>query len=143
MIIASQARLNKGYVALASLDKQCFQLQFQDISTKIRLFHTLVTPIFLYGCEVWGPSLRQLVWSCIERVLISMLSKFIHSKRIVLHPIILAKFGIHPLFTTTIFHVVSLLCRFHSMLDMRRYPYLAMHSSIQLANQVIKNCWYA
>ena len=110
---------------------------------KIRLFHTLVTPTLLYGCEVWGPSLRKLGWSHIERVLISMLSKFIHSKRTIPHPIILAEFGAHPLFTIIVFHIISLLCRFHCMPDMRRYPYLALQSSIQLANQGNKSCWYA
>ena len=72
-----------------------------------------------------------------------MLSKFIHSNITVPYPIILAKFGDHPLFTIVIFHVVSLLRRFHYISDMRRYPYLALHSFIQLANQGNKNCWYA
>ena len=78
MILASQERLNKGYPTLVSFDKQCFQLQFQDISMNIILFHTLVTPILLYG-EVWDPILRSLGWYRIERILISILSKFICS----------------------------------------------------------------
>jgi len=72
-----------------------------------------------------------------------MLSKFISSKRTIPHPIILAKFDARPLFTTIIFYVISLLRRFHCMLDMRRYSYLALQSSIQLANQGTKNYWYA
>jgi len=58
MIPTSQARLNKVYVTLAYWDKQCFQIQFQDINTKIRLFDMLVTLTLPYGYEVWVPSLR-------------------------------------------------------------------------------------
>ena len=82
-------------------------------------------------------------WSCIERIIISTLSKFIHCKRTIPHPIILVEFDAHPLFTTTIFHIVSLLCRFHCILDKRRHPYLALQLFIHLVNQGIKNCWYA
>lgn len=144
LIPTSQARLHKGYVGLASLDEQCFQLQSHNINTKIRLFHTLVTPTLLYGYEVWGPCLRQSSWSCIERVLISMMSKIIQSKRIVPHPITIVEFGVRPLFTSTVFHVVYLLRKLYYMANtyanIRRHLYLALQSSIQLANQGVRNC---
>lgn len=43
----------------------------------IKLLHALVSPTLLYGCDVWGPSLRQSCWDRITRILVNMLSRSI------------------------------------------------------------------
>lgn len=90
-------RVRRGYVAVSSLKRQCVQLHFQDILSKLQLFHTLGTPTVLYGVELWGPRLRGTNWDRIETILINTLSHSIQSKRIITHHIILEKFGYQPL----------------------------------------------
>jgi hypothetical protein len=48
--------LQKGRGALYSLVRRCNQLDIHNITIKIHLFNTLVKPILMYGCEVWGPA---------------------------------------------------------------------------------------
>lgn len=46
----------KGRSALYSLVRRCHQLDLHNVHTKLHLFNSLVKPILIYGCEVWGPS---------------------------------------------------------------------------------------
>jgi hypothetical protein len=48
--------LQKGRAALYSLVRRCHQLDLHNVHIKIHLFNTLVKPILMYGCEVWGPA---------------------------------------------------------------------------------------
>jgi hypothetical protein len=49
---ALQPRLNKGYGSLALIERQCFQGQFQDISSKLYLMEAIIRPTILYGSEI-------------------------------------------------------------------------------------------
>jgi len=46
---ALQPQLNKGYGSLALIERQCFQGQFQDISSKLYLMEAIIRPTVLYG----------------------------------------------------------------------------------------------
>lgn len=94
-----EAVLSKGYATIATSKRQCFQLQFQDIWTKIHLFHILVATSIIYNWELWGPYLRQTRRSHIERVLTKLFYKHNHMKKTIPHVIIIAKFGSQPLLT--------------------------------------------
>jgi len=90
MVPAADARLTRGYAALALLEKQCFQAHFQEPRTKHWLFDTLVTPALMYGAPLWGPDVSDEGWRKIERPQVMMISRMIRSKPSVPHEIIRA-----------------------------------------------------
>lgn len=133
MRAAAPPRVYRGYAAISSLERQCVHLHFQDISSKLHLFHALVTPTVLHGIEVWGPNLSS-YWVSVERVLVSTLSHSIQSKRTVPHHIMLAKFGYQPLQVWSLVALALFLCRLHNFAspkgDVDQLPYRALASSI-------------
>jgi hypothetical protein len=44
------------------------QLDLWSWDKKKLLFETLVTPVILYGCEVWGCSISRESWRKIEKI---------------------------------------------------------------------------
>ena len=103
---AIQSRVCKGMGSLALLEKQCFRHHFQDISSKLSLFDSLVRPTVLYGSVAWGPSLITSDWASIERVQTLLLRRIIRCHRLTPHSIVLAKFGAHPLKLVVIFDLI-------------------------------------
>jgi hypothetical protein len=135
---ALQPRLNKGYGSLALIERQCFQGQFQDISSKLYLMEAIIRPTVLYGSEIWGPSLIQTDWARLERVQTLLLRRIIRCKRTVPQSIIQAEFGVQPFRLEVIFRLISFIHRVRSFRDSatrrERYPYLALCSSEALAS---------
>ena len=91
--LALRPRINKEYGSLALLERQWFCHHFQDISSKMNLLDTLISPTVLYGSESWGPSLLESDWASAERVQILLLRSIISCKQTVPRHIILAEFG--------------------------------------------------
>lgn len=54
-----------GWKAYYELENNCNLVDIYSLSKKWFLFETLVTPIILYGCEVWG---AVYLGSCGERL---------------------------------------------------------------------------
>ena len=84
---AAKTRLTRAITAMGKMEKMCSQVQFQGPRTKLWLFDTLVTAVMLYGVQVWGPSIDQYnrtsnseQWKCMERPLVSMISRMIGAK---------------------------------------------------------------
>ena len=103
---AIQSRVSKGMGSLALLERQCFRHHFQDISSKLSLFDSLVYLTVLYGSVVWGPSLIAFDWVSIEQVQMFLLHCIIRCHRFTPHNIVLVKFGAHPLKITIIFQLI-------------------------------------
>ena len=61
------------------------------------LFDSLVTPSLMYASIVWAPGLPSLMWTQIERPLVTMLSRQLRSKSTVPHDIIRAEFSLPPM----------------------------------------------
>ena len=120
----------------------CSQVQFQEPRTKLWLFDTLVASAMLYGVQIWGPSISQEGWRCMERPLVSMISRLIRAKVSVPHAIIRAELAAPPLEIEALTASVSFV---HSLWDATRdrYARLALESSRQLALQGDTSCWYA
>ena len=91
-----QARISRGYAALARLERQCYHSHFQDPRTKSLLFDSLVRPAGMYGSPCWGADLLDREWARVERLQILMFARMIRSKPSVPHQIILAEFGASP-----------------------------------------------
>lgn len=125
------------------------QVQFQEPRTKLWLFDTLVASAMLYGVQVWGPSVDHHGrsgstdgWRCMEKPLVSMISRMIRAKASVPHDIIRAELVAPPIVVEALTRSVSFM---HSLWDLPRHRYarLALESSRQLALQGDIACWYA
>ena len=63
-----EKRINKGWKAYFGLENNCKAANLVVWDKKKLLFETLVTPIILYGCEVWGCSISRECWRKIEQI---------------------------------------------------------------------------
>ena len=84
---AAKTRLTRAITSMGKMEKMRSQVQFQEPRTKLWLFYTLVTTVMLYGVQVWGSSVDQYnrtssseQWKCMERPLVSMISRMIGAK---------------------------------------------------------------
>ena len=60
------------------------------------LFETLVTPVMLYGCEVWGYSISRESWRKIEKIQKRFIMYNLKIKSNTPYPILLIEVGISP-----------------------------------------------
>ena len=100
----------------------CSQIQFHEPCTKLWLFDTLVTSVMLYGVQVWGPSVdhqnrtgRSEQWKCIEKPLVSMISRMIRAKASLPHDIIRAELAAPKLVTEALARSISFLLSIWSL----------------------------
>jgi hypothetical protein len=66
--IALIKMINGGWKAYYGLENNCKSMDLWIWDKKKLLFETLVTPIILYGCEVWGCSISRESWRKIEKI---------------------------------------------------------------------------
>ena len=100
----------------------------------------------LYGVRVWGPSVdhhnrtgRFEQWKCMDKPLVSMISRMIRAKASVPHDIIRAELVAPKLVTKALARSISFV---HSIWSLPgdRYAELALKSSQQLASQGDTGC---
>ena len=65
---AMQARISRGFAALARLECQCYHSHFQDPRTKSLLFDSLVCLAGMYGSPWWGADLVDTEWARVEHL---------------------------------------------------------------------------
>ena len=63
-----EKRINGGWKAYFGLENSCKATNLMMWDKKKLLFETLVTPVILYGCEVWGCNISRESWSKIEKI---------------------------------------------------------------------------
>ena len=61
-------RINGGWKANFGLENNCKAAILMMWDKKKLLFETLLTPVILYGCEVWGCSISRESWRKIEKI---------------------------------------------------------------------------
>ena len=112
----------------------CSQIQFQEPRTKLWLFDMLVTSVMLYGVQIWGPSVdhqnragRSEQWKCMEKPLVSMISRMIRAKASVPQDIIRAELVAPKLVTEALARSISFV---HSIWSLPRdiYAKLALNN---------------
>ena len=113
----------------------CSQIQFQEPRTKLWLFDTPITSVMLYGVQVWGPLVDQHnrdssteQWKCMERPLVSMISRMIGAKASIPQDIIRAKLAAPKIFTEALARSIAFLHNFWSLPKIK-YASLAHKSS--------------
>ena len=83
--------------AYYAFENMCRQADIQSWNLKKYLFDTLVTPVILYGVEVWGGSLSKDRWNDIEKIQKLFLTNFLAVRRTTPYPILLLETGSMPL----------------------------------------------
>ena len=73
------------------------------------LFGLLVTPVILYGCEVWGGSMSEQKWRQVERIQKHFITCNLKVKIMVPYEILLAEVGSFPLEAVALVQMLSYL----------------------------------
>jgi hypothetical protein len=63
-----EKRIIGGWKAYYGLENNCKSVDLWSWDKNKLLFETLVTPVILYGCEVWGCSISRESWRKIEQI---------------------------------------------------------------------------
>jgi len=63
-----EKRIIGGWKAYYGLENNCKSTDIRSWDKKKLLFETLVTPVILYRCEVWGCSISCECWTKIEKI---------------------------------------------------------------------------
>ena len=119
--IAQQALYNKAMKAYFVVKRCLYAKNIMDVQTHLKVFDTLIQPILLYGCEVWGLdmmtksqdkllSLRKVVINC-EKFELKVLKQIlgVHSKAT--NIAIYGEFGRIPLRVKILTQIVKFLHR--------------------------------
>ena len=91
-------------------------------------FETLVTPIILYGCEVWGCSISRESWRKIEQIQKRFITYNLKIKRNTPYHILLIKVGLSPIESLAMTRILLYKYKINNMGD-HTLPKLAFHSS--------------
>ena len=63
-----EKRINGGWKAYFGPENNCKAINLEMWDKKKLIFEMLVTPVILYGCEVWGCSIYRESWRKIEQI---------------------------------------------------------------------------
>ena len=84
-------------------------------------FGLLVTLVVLYGCEVWGSSMSDYMWSQLERIQKHLISNNFKVKSMVPYEILLVEAGLFLMEVEEVFRFLSYLKKVEVM-DEHRWP---------------------
>ena len=103
------------------------------------LFETLVTPIILYGCEVWGYSISRESWRKIEKIQKCFRTYNLKIKSNTPYPILLIEVGLFPIESLAMTRPLLYKHKLNNIGD-HRLPKLAWNSSQNHLR--LKQGWY-
>ena len=103
------------------------------------LFETLVTPVILYGCEVWGCSISRESWRKIEKIHKFFITYNLKIKSNTPYPILLIEVGLSPIESLAMTRLLLYKHKLNSIGD-HRLPKLALNSSQNHLR--LKRGWY-
>ena len=90
-------RLEAGKRAYYAFENTCNLGDIKCWVLKKYLFNTLVTPVLLYGVEVWGGSIPKSTWKAFENVQKHFLTKFLQVKKQTPYTLLLLETGSLPI----------------------------------------------
>ncbi|KAH9319051.1 hypothetical protein KI387_020820, partial [Taxus chinensis] len=123
-------RIHGGWKASFLLQNRCRKVELWDWKTKKTLFGLLVTPVVLYGCEVWGSSMSNHGWRQIERIQKHLITSSLKVKSTVPYEILLAEAGSFSLEASAISRMISYLKKVENM-DNFRWPKIVMNDTLE------------
>ena len=103
------------------------------------LFETLVTPVILYGCEVWGCSISREFWRKFEQIQNRFITYNLKIKSNTPYPILLIEVGLSPFESLAMTRLLLYKHKLNSIGD-HRLPKLALNSSQNHLR--LKRDWY-
>ena len=93
------------------------------------LFETLVTPVILYGCEVWGCSISRESWRNIEQIQKHFIAYNLKIKSNTPYPIILIEVGISHIESLAMARLLLYKHKLNSIGD-HKLPNIALNLSL-------------
>jgi hypothetical protein len=104
------------------------QLDLWSWDKKKLLFETLVIPVILYGCEVWGCSISRESWRKIEQIQKNFITYNLKIKGNAPYPILLVETSISPIESMAMTRYLMYKNKLNNMED-KRLPKIASKSS--------------
>ena len=92
------------------------------------LFETLVTPVILYRCEVWGCNISRESWRKIEQIQKHFITYNLKIKSNTPYPILLIEVGLSPIKILAMTRLMLYKHKINNMVD-HRLPKLAFKSN--------------
>lgn len=129
-------RIQGGWKALYSLQNRCRNAELWDWKSKRMLFGLLVTPVILYGREIWGNSMSDQKWRQLERIQKHLIISSFKIKTVVPYEIVLAGTDTYPLEVLAMVRLVNYLKKIQNM-ENHRWPKLIMEERLDRR----KNTW--
>jgi len=95
--------INRGWKAHFFLENNCKSTNLMMWDKKKFLFETLVTPVILYSCEVWGCNISRESWIKIEKIQKCFITYNLKIKRDTIYHILLIEVGLPPIECITMY----------------------------------------
>ena len=135
-----EKRIISGWKAYYVLENYCKAIDLCIWSKKRFLFETLVTPIVLYGCEVWGCNISEESWRKIEMIQYKFITYNLKIKRNTPYPILLIEAGLSPIESMAMFKYLMYKKKLYNM-ESKRLPKIAFNFS-QNPHLHLKRGWH-
>ena len=107
--------------------KNCKSVDIYTWSKKRFLFETLITPIVLYGCEVWGCNISIEPWRKVDMTQNQFITSNLKLKGITPYHILFIKDGVSPIESETMFRQLMYKKKLYNM-ESKRLPKIASNS---------------
>ena len=120
--------INGGWKAYFGLENNCKAVNLVMWDKNNFIFETLVTPVILYGCEVWGCNISRESWRKIEQIQKHFIMYNLKIKSNTPYPILLIEVGISPIKSLAMTRILLYKIKINNMGD-HRLPKLALNSS--------------
>jgi hypothetical protein len=123
-----EKRIIGGWKAYYGLENNCKSDELWSWDKKKLLFETLVTPVILYGCEVWGCSKYRESWRKIEQIQKNFITYNLKIKGNTPYPILLVETSLSPIESMAMTRYIMYKNKLNNMQD-KRLPKIASKSS--------------
>ena len=121
-------RINGGWKAYFGLENNCKAANLMMWDKKKFLFETLVTPVILYDCEVWGCNFSRESWRKIEQIQKRFITYNLKIKSNTPYPILLIEVALSPIESLAMTRLVLYKHKINNMGD-HRLPKLDFNSN--------------
>ena len=122
-----EKRINGGWKAYFGLKNNCKATELVMWDKKKFLFETLVTPVILNGCEVWGCNISRESWRKIEQIQKRFITYNLKIKSNTPYPILLIEVGLSPIESLAMTRILLYKHKINNIGD-HRLPKLALNS---------------
>jgi hypothetical protein len=125
------------------LENNCKSVELWSWDKKKLLFETLVTPVILYGCEVWGCSISRESWRKIEQIQKNFITYNLKIKGNTPYPILLVETSLSPIESMAMTRYLKYKNKLNNMEDNRllKIASKSIHNHHRLKRGWHKDAW--